>query len=290
MTYLELSQSANRFARHLQILGVAPETLVGVSLERGAETVRGLLAILKAGGAYMPLDPSLPGSRLTQMREEAGIRLVLTDSGNARAFAGTDATLFLVDEMAPAIASRPSTAPPARLQAANIAYAIWTSGSTGRPKSVAVSHGSLGRLCQEAIRAYRLTPADRVLQLASVGFDTSLEQILATLLSGAALMLPEAGTVASSDLIRYLTEGRVSVANLTRRTGIVAVADLAARCALAGGAAIDAQWDSPFLRSLGREPMPRRHYLTMLAAGSPGRLPLPRQVLPARRLIELVPA
>jgi non-ribosomal peptide synthetase component F len=69
MSYLELSRSANRLAHHLQILGVAPETLVGVGLERGAETIRCLLAILKAGGAYMPLDPSLPGSRLAQMRE-----------------------------------------------------------------------------------------------------------------------------------------------------------------------------------------------------------------------------
>ena len=215
MTYRQLFRSANRLAHHLQSLGVAPETLVGVGLERGAETIRCLLAILKAGGAYMPLDPSLPSSRLAQMREEAGIRLVLTDSRNARAFTGTDATLLLVDEMASAMASCPSTTPPASLQAANIAYAIWTSGSTGRPKSVAVSHGSLGRLCQEAIRAYGLTSQDRVLQLASVGFDTSLEQILATLLSGAALMLPEAGTVASTDLIRYLAEGRVSVADLT---------------------------------------------------------------------------
>jgi amino acid adenylation domain-containing protein/thioester reductase-like protein len=215
MTYRQLSRSANRLAHHLQVLGVAPETLVGVGLERGAEMIRCLLAILKAGGAYMPLDPSLPGRRLAQMREEAGIRLVLTDSRNARAFAGTDATLLLVDEMTSAIASHPATAPPASLQAANIAYAIWTSGSTGRPKSVAVSHGSLGRLGQEAIRAYGLTPADRVLQLASVGFDTSLEQILATLMSGAALMLPEAGTVASTDLIRYLAAERVSVADLT---------------------------------------------------------------------------
>jgi leucyl/phenylalanyl-tRNA--protein transferase len=69
----------------------------------------------------------------------------------------------------------------------------------------------------------------------------------------------------------------------------VAVADLAARCALAGGAALDAQWDSPFLRSLGAELMPRRHYLNILAAGSSGQLPLPRQVLPARRLIEPAP-
>jgi leucyl/phenylalanyl-tRNA--protein transferase len=65
----------------------------------------------------------------------------------------------------------------------------------------------------------------------------------------------------------------------------VAVADLAARCAHAGGEAIDAQWDSPFLRSLGADPMPRSRYLSMLAAGASQRLALPRQVWPARRLI-----
>ena len=215
LTYRQLSRSANRLAHHLQGLGVAPETLVGVCLERGTEMIRCLLAILKAGGAYLPLDPSLPGIRLAQMREEAGIGLVLTDSSNARAFAGSDATLLLVDQMASDLASHPSSAPPVSLRAANIAYAIWTSGSAGRPKAVAVSHGSLRRLCQDALRAYALTPQDRVLQLAAVGFDTSLEQILATLLSGAALMLPPAGVVAPTSLIRYLTEHRVTVADLT---------------------------------------------------------------------------
>ena len=67
----------------------------------------------------------------------------------------------------------------------------------------------------------------------------------------------------------------------------VAVADLATRCAQAGGAAIDAQWDSPFLRSLGADPMPRARYLSMLATGSSRRLALSQQALPARRLIEL---
>src|ERR1035437_10158037 len=66
-----------------------------------------------------------------------------------------------------------------------------------------------------------------------------------------------------------------------------AVADLATRCAQAGGAAIDAQWDSPFLRSLGEDPMPRARYLSMLATGSSRRLALPQQALPARRLLEL---
>ena len=215
LTYRQLSESANQLAHHLQGRGVGPETLVGVGLERGAETIRCLLAVLAAGGAYLPMDPSLPGIRLAQMRDEAGVAFVLTNSGHARAFSGGGAPLLLVDELAPEIAAHPVTAPIAGLQPANLAYAIWTSGSTGPPKAVAVSHDSLGRLGQEVIREYGLTPEDRVLQLASLAFDTSLEQVLATLLSGATLMLPGASPVAPSDLVRYLAQQRMSVADLT---------------------------------------------------------------------------
>src|ERR1019366_4351490 len=188
LTYRQLSESANQLAHHLQGRGVGPETLVGVGLERGAETIRCLLA---------------------------GLAFVLTNSGHARAFSGGGAPLLLVDELAPEIAAHPVTAPIAGLQPANLAYAIWTSGSTGAPKAVAVSHDSLGRLGQEVIREYGLTPEDRVLQLASLAFDTSLEQVLATLLSGATLMLPGASPVAPSDLVRYLAQQRMSVADLT---------------------------------------------------------------------------
>lgn len=215
LTYRRLRQSANQLAHHLRGLGVGPETLVGVGLERGTETIRCLLAILKAGGAYLPLDPSLPASRLAQLRDEAGIRLVLTDRGNAGAFPEGDPALLLVDELEPDLAACPDTAPEVRLQPANIAYAIWTSGSTGRPKAVAVSHGALACTIQDIIREYQLTRKDRVAQLASLAFDTSLEQILGALLSGAALMLPGAGTVAPSDLVRYIAEQRVSVIDLT---------------------------------------------------------------------------
>src|ERR1035438_4169657 len=99
LTYRELSESANQLAHHLQGLGVRPETLVGVCLDRGAETIRCLLAVLAAGGAYLPLDPSLPGVRLAQMREEAGVAFVLSNSGHARAFAGGGAPPLLVDEI-----------------------------------------------------------------------------------------------------------------------------------------------------------------------------------------------
>jgi amino acid adenylation domain-containing protein/thioester reductase-like protein len=215
LTYRQLDQSANQLAHHLQGMDVGPERVVGVCLERGIEAIRCLLAILKAGGAYLPLDPSLPAARLTQMCAEARPVVILVRRADAKAFCETGVRLLLIDEWAPEPADQPVMAPRVSLQAENIAYAIYTSGSTGQPKAVAVSHGSLAGVSQVLSREYQISPADRVLQLASLGFDTSVEQILVTLICGATLMLPAAGTVAPTDLLRYLAQEQVTVMDLT---------------------------------------------------------------------------
>jgi amino acid adenylation domain-containing protein/thioester reductase-like protein len=214
LTYGQLDQSAGRLARHLRDAGVGPGTVVGVCLERGAEVIRCLLAILKAGGAYLPLDPSLPAARLGRMCAEIGPVAVLSTDADATAVP-EGANLLLVDELPPEPARQPATAPGAALRPGDLAYVIYTSGSTGQPKAVAVSHGSLACLIGGVSREYLISPRDRVLQLASLGFDTSLEQILVTLAGGATLMLPPAGTVAPTDLLRYLAEERVTVIDLT---------------------------------------------------------------------------
>ena len=64
LCYAELEAHANQLAHHLRGLGVGPETVVGLCVERSPEMVIGLLGILKAGGAYVPLDPSYPAERL----------------------------------------------------------------------------------------------------------------------------------------------------------------------------------------------------------------------------------
>ncbi len=215
LTYGELDRSANQLAHRLQGMGVRPETLVGVCLERGAEAIRCLLAILKAGGAYLPLDPSLPAARLSRMCAEARPAVILVNRADAGAFGETGARLLLIDEGAAEPADLPITAPGVSLAADNIAYAIYTSGSTGQPKAVAVSHGSLACVSREISLAYQISASDRVLQLASLGFDTSIEQILVTLTCGARLMLPAAGTVAPTDLLGYLADQQVTVIDLT---------------------------------------------------------------------------
>jgi amino acid adenylation domain-containing protein/thioester reductase-like protein len=215
LTYRQLDQSANQLAHYLREMGVGPETLVGVCLERGTEAIRCLLAVLKAGGAYLPLDPSLPAARLAQMCAEARPAVILVSRADVGAFSGTDARLLVPEECAPVLADQPTMAPDVSLHAENIAYALYTSGSAGQPKAVAVSHGSLACVSQELSREYQISPSDRVLQLASLGVDTSVEQILVALTCGATLMLPAAGTVAPTDLLRYLAEQQVSVVDLT---------------------------------------------------------------------------
>ena len=115
----------------------------------------------------------------------------------------------------PAGAAGAAAAPAVSLRPDHLAYVIHTSGSTGQPKAVAVSHGSLACVISAVSAAYEIGAGDRVLQLAALAFDTSVEQMLVALTRGATLVLPPAGIVAPADLLGYLEQEQVTVADLT---------------------------------------------------------------------------
>ena len=146
LSYAELDAHANRLAHHLQSLGVGPETMVGLCVERSPEMVVGLLGILKAGGAYLPLDPNYPRERLAFMLADAGAPVLVTQQAlldrlpemRIGRHAGA-ARRRLAGDRAPARhRARRSTLDPR-----HPAYVIYTSGSTGTPKGVVVEHASL---------------------------------------------------------------------------------------------------------------------------------------------------
>ncbi|MGD0608848.1 MAG: amino acid adenylation domain-containing protein [Streptosporangiaceae bacterium] len=214
VTYGELDESSSRLAHYLAEAGVAPEVLVGVHLERGIGVISAILAIMKAGGGYLPIDPSLPPERLNTICSQLRPAVVITAAADT--FPYRDTRLVTLGGLAGDLARRPAAPPGAvRPHADNICYAIHTSGSTGDPKAVAVSYGSLACTIGDMAAEYGITREDRIAQVASLAFDTSLEQIFVALTCGASLILPPPGTMAPSGLLRGIQRRRVTVLDLT---------------------------------------------------------------------------
>ncbi|MEU6041875.1 amino acid adenylation domain-containing protein, partial [Actinomadura sp. NPDC047616] len=192
-TYAELAAAANRVARELIARGAGPERIVGVALERSPELIAVLLGVLKAGAAYLPLDPGYPAARLAVMVADADPAVVVCTDATAPALPAGVPLLRWDD---PAIAARPDTPPTdadrtAPLLPAHPAYVIYTSGSTGEPKGVVVPHAGAVNYVTWRSSAYGFGPGDRVLQFASVSFDTSVCEIFPALTSGATLCVAD---------------------------------------------------------------------------------------------------
>src|SRR6185369_5648311 len=92
LSYGELSRRANQVAHHLVSLGVGPDVLVGVCLERGIELVVSLMGVLKAGGAYVPLDVAYPAERLGFIVADARASVLLTRRELGKRFGTTPET------------------------------------------------------------------------------------------------------------------------------------------------------------------------------------------------------
>ncbi|WP_339383843.1 non-ribosomal peptide synthetase family protein [Fortiea sp. LEGE XX443] len=187
LTYRELNQKANQLAHYLQKLGVKPEILVGICVERSPEMIVGLLAILKAGGAYLPLDPIYPQERLAYMLADAQVSVLLTQEFLLTNLPDIPAKFICIDNAE--IAQQPHTNLINHSKLDNLAYVIYTSGSTGKPKGVMIEQESLVNYTQVAITEYDINSSDRILQFASISFDAAAEEIFPCLVQGATLVL-----------------------------------------------------------------------------------------------------
>ena len=195
VTYQELNARANRLAHHLIMLGVGPEKLVGICLERSVEMVVSMLATLKAGGAYLPLDPEYPGARIAQMAGDAGPALVLTSGALRDRISATVEVLCLDSSETQAALGQGTPENPTDadrtylLQPQHPAYVIYTSGSTGAPKGVVVAHRSVTSLCAWAKSEFSRDDISGVLASTSICFDLSVFELLVTLSLGGEVIL-----------------------------------------------------------------------------------------------------
>ncbi|MBP5974300.1 amino acid adenylation domain-containing protein [Brasilonema sp. CT11] len=199
LTYRELSDRTNQLAHYLQSLAVKPETLVGICVDRSLEMIVGLLGILKAGGAYVPLDPAYPKQRLADILADTQLGILLTQERFRSQLPDYTGKTICLDTDWKVIAQNSTANPISDVQLHNLAYIIYTSGSTGKPKGVMIEHRSLFNFVMTAIHEYEINATDRILQFASICFDTSIEEIFPCLCVGATLVLRTEQMLHSSD-------------------------------------------------------------------------------------------
>ncbi|MEW2275751.1 non-ribosomal peptide synthetase [Streptomyces griseofuscus] len=222
LSYGDVNARANRLARVFMEHGAGPEKLVGLALPRSPEMVIGVLATAKAGAAFLPVDAAYPAERTSYIIEDAAPALLCTTDASRAALSPELTVPRLVvddprclDRLRRAeetdVAQEERTAP---LLPDHLAYVIYTSGSTGRPKGVAVTHTGLAALAAAKVAGMAVEPDSRVLQFASPSFDAFLTELLAAFTSGAALIVPTAGTLAADNLEAALLDHRISHAVL----------------------------------------------------------------------------
>jgi amino acid adenylation domain-containing protein len=209
ITYSELNRRADRLASRLRSLGVRPESIVGVCLERSEELVIAMLGILKAGGAYAPLDPVYPPERLAFILSDAQAKVVVTQESLRALLGESDAYALCVDRDREAWRLDNESGAESDVNAMNLAYLIYTSGSTGRPKGVAIEHRNAAELLHWAKEVYSEDQLAGVFASTSICFDLSVFELFVPLSCGGAIILAEnALQLAEKDF-----SGRVTLLN-----------------------------------------------------------------------------
>ncbi|XGW00925.1 MAG: amino acid adenylation domain-containing protein (plasmid) [Leptolyngbya sp. BL-A-14] len=212
LTYRELNRRANQLAHHLQQLGVRPETIVGLCVDRSPDLIIGVLGIWKAGGAYLPLDPGYPRDRLNFMLKDAQADLVVTQQRYGDQFSDRLPVVCLDQDWTDldALAN-----PSGHVAANHLAYIIYTSGSTGKPKGVLVEHRGLSNLVAAQRQVFHLQPSNRILQFASFSFDAFIFEWVMALTNGAALyMAPRETLLPGAPLLQFLQDNAITHATL----------------------------------------------------------------------------
>jgi amino acid adenylation domain-containing protein len=212
ITYQQLNQHADRLAQQLRWLGVRPEILVGICVERSIELIIAQVGVLKAGAAYVSLDPSVPPERLAYMLRDAQAPVLLTQERLAQSLSVPGIQVLSLDGDNAFLKHAPSPNPASEARSMNLAYVIYTSGSTGHPKGVQITHAGLTNLVAWHQRTYQISSADRAMQIASPAFDASVWEIWPYLTTGASLHLPDEDTrSAPSRLVEWLRDHAIMI-------------------------------------------------------------------------------
>jgi amino acid adenylation domain-containing protein len=253
VTYQELDERSSQLANYLRNMGVGPDVLVGVLMDRSVEMIISWLAILKAGGAYVPLDLDYPAERLSFMVQDTRMPVILTKSAFRKRMPPESARVICLDTDWKTISREDQTISPATITPDNLAYVIYTSGSTGKPKGAAIVHRGITRLVFET-NYIQLSSDERIAQLSNSSFDAATFEVWGALLHGGRLIgVPRETLLSPAEFAVFLEREKITSLFLTVAlfNQISTEAPMAFRFVknlLAGGDAVDPKAAQRILR------------------------------------------
>ncbi|MEH2206139.1 MAG: amino acid adenylation domain-containing protein [Nostoc sp.] len=183
-TYQELNTCANQLANYLQQLGVKPDVMVGLCVERSPLMLIAVLGILKAGGAYVPIDPNYPLERKTFILNDSQMPVLLTQQHLLADLATNEIKVICIDNDWETINQQKNENPITTTTALNLAYVIYTSGSTGKPKGTLIPHQGLVNYLSWATQRYAVEQGVGSLVHSPLGFDLTITSLFSPLLVG----------------------------------------------------------------------------------------------------------
>jgi amino acid adenylation domain-containing protein len=219
LTYAELNRRANQLAHRLRRLGVGPDVLVGLCLERSLEMVVGLLGILKAGGAYVPLDPTYPPERLAFMLADSHASVLITQERLTTRLRDYSIQVICLDRPDGELLDASTDDLVSEVRPDNIVYVIYTSGSTGRPKGVQVLHRGVVNFVTAMRREPGLSKEDTLLSVTTLCFDIAALELFVPLIVGARVIVVTHEVAANGqELADALDRSRATVMQATPAT------------------------------------------------------------------------
>lgn len=211
ITYQELNRRANQLAHYLREIGIGPDVLVGICMDRSLEMVVGILGILKAGGSYVPLDPAYPLDRLAFILEDTRIPVLLTQEHILENLPNYWATTICIDSDWEIITKQSEENLSSEVSLNNLAYVIYTSGTTGTPKGVMLEHKGVVNLVRWQSDNFNITSQSRISQFASYSFDAAVGETFMALLNGATLVMLDRNDLEPAKLILSINKQAITV-------------------------------------------------------------------------------
>lgn len=217
LNYQQLYARVNQWAHWLGQQQLAPESCVGVCMQRQHELVIVLLAIWTAGYAYVPIDPNYPAERIAHVLEDCQAPLLLVDQAQVAHLPALTGRVAVIEQID--LASLPTAPPAIVIQPEQLAYVIYTSGSTGKPKGVQLQHKALHNFILGMQQSLNLQANDRLLAVTTVSFDIHILELFLPLSLGACVYVADAATCLDGHaLLQLLRTEKLTVMQATPAT------------------------------------------------------------------------